>query len=329
MDLILRGDIEDVTPIFDPDAGYTYCPALRDRGIYDCEGLEDALRELAREGILKAELYDKMAVCSRCGSHRLIVKPICPYCGSIRFERITVLEHLPCGYSGPERDFMTPAGDLVCPKCGKKLKAIGVDYIRTAGIFHCLDCGELFSLPGLRFVCANCGKDSAFNDLRFLEVYRYRVVPEKVRSIKGMAILEEAATKIARESSADDSIIFSGPGATVKGVSGMNQEFTYTLRRPDTPIPLAVIDVVLPGSEFGKDNLLKFFAKAFDANAKEWILVVPREIEEKLREAASRYGIKLVVIDDPEEIPEKIMTLIRDSADGERVLRRLDRKRPT
>lgn len=84
------------------------------------------------------------------------------------------------------------------------------------------------------------------------------------------------------------------------------------LRNPDTPIPLAVIDVILPGSEFGKHDLLRFFAKAFDANAKESVLVVPRGIEEELRELASRYGIRLVVIDDPKEIPEKIIALIRD-----------------
>lgn len=222
IDLVLWGIVEDITPTLDPDVGYTYCPALRERGISECEGLEEVLKELAREGILKAEPFDKMAVCGRCGSHKLIIRPVCPYCGSIRFEKVVIIEHLPCGYSGPETDFLTPTGDLVCPKCGKRLKAIGVDYLKTADLYHCLDCGEFFSLPEMRFICMNCGKNNTSKDLRFLEVYRYRVVPEKVRSIKGMAILKEAASKIAGEVSANGSFIFSGPGAIVKGVSGID-----------------------------------------------------------------------------------------------------------
>lgn len=37
--------------------------ALIDVGIVTCEGLEDVFKDLAKKGLLKAEVYDSIAVC--------------------------------------------------------------------------------------------------------------------------------------------------------------------------------------------------------------------------------------------------------------------------
>ncbi len=315
MDLILSGNLQEIVPVFDPDEGFTYCPVLEEMGIRDCEGLEDVLRELTREGILRAELHDNIAVCGRCGSHRLIIRPVCPYCGSINFNRTTVIEHLACGYSGPETDFKTPSGEMICPKCGKKLRAIGVDYLRTADVYLCSDCGEFFSLPELKFVCADCGKENSVKDLRIERVYRYRVVLERIRSLEEASFLNELASRML-----ELGMTVEGPGAKVKGVSGIEQGFTFVIRSPREPIPLAVIDIVPPGKQLREEDLLRFFAKAFDANAKYWILALPTKLDERLRDVAQRYGITLVESSGREEMVERLIRMLRELVAGERLL---------
>ena len=315
MDLILSGDLQELTPVFDPDEGFTYCPPLRELGITDCEGLAEVLRELAREGILRAELHDNIAVCGRCGSHRLVIRPVCPYCGSVNFRRTTVIEHLTCGYSGPETDFRTPSGEMVCPKCGKKLRAIGVDYLRTADVYLCSDCGEFFSLPELKFVCADCGNENSAKDLRIVRVYRYRVVPERLKSLEEASLLDELARRI-RELG----LLVEGPGAKVRGVSGIEQGFTFVIKSPDEPIPLAVIDVVPAGRQLKEEDLLRFFAKAFDANARYWILALPTKLDEKLRSVAGRYGIALVESSGEEDLVRGLIRMLRDLAYKARLL---------
>ncbi len=315
MDLILSGELQELTPVFDPDVGFTYCPPLRDLGVLDCEGLEEVLRELAREGILRAELHDNIAVCGRCGSHRLVIRPVCPYCGSVNFRRTTVIEHLACGYSGPETDFRTPSGEMICPKCGKRLRAIGVDYLRTADVYLCSDCGEFFSLPELKFLCADCGKENSFKDLRIVRVYRYKVIPEKIRSLEEANLLNELASRI-RELG----LLVEGPGAKVRGVSGIGQGFTFVIKSPGEPIPLAVVDVVPAGRQLKEEDLLRFFAKAFDANARYWILALPTRLDDRLRDVAGRYGITLVESTGQEDLVEKVVQLLRDLAFKERLL---------
>ncbi len=315
MDLILSGDLREITPVFDPDEGFTYCPPLRELGILDCEGLEEVLRGLTREGILRAELHDNIAVCGRCGSHRLVIRPVCPYCGSVNFRRTTVIEHLACGYSGPETDFKTPSGEMVCPKCGKRLRAIGVDYLRTADVYLCSDCGEFFSLPELKFVCADCGKENSAKDLRIVRVYSYRVVPERVRSLEEVSLLNELASRI-RELG----LLVEGPGARVRGVSGIEQGFTFVIKSPDEPIPLAVIDIVPTGRQLKEEDLLRFFAKAFDANARYWILAVPTGLDDRLRDVARRYGITLIESSGQGDLVEGVVRALRGMTSREKLL---------
>ena len=314
MDLVLSGDLREVAPVFDPAEGFTYCPPLRELGISDCEGLEEVLRELAREGVLKAELHDSIAVCGRCSSHRLVIRPVCPYCGSVNFRRTTVIEHLACGYSGPETDFRTPSGEMVCPKCGKKLRAIGVDYLRTADVYLCSDCGEFFSIPELKFVCVDCGRENSPKDLRIVRVYSYRVVPERIRYLEETSLLNELVIKI-RELG----LLVEGPGARVRGVSGIEQGFTFVIKSPGEPIPLAVIDVVPAGRQLKEEDLLRFFAKAFDANAKYWILALPGKLDERLRDVAGRYGITLVE-SSGQDLVGRLIRMLRELASKERLL---------
>lgn len=286
--------------------------------------MEEALEDLVKEGILRAEPYVKLAVCGRCGSHKLIVRSVCPYCGSVKFERTSVIKHSLCGYSGLERDFLTPSGDLVCPKCGKRLKAIGVDYLRTSGLYHCKDCGREFSIPEMRYVCVDCGYENSSRDLKFIDVFRYSVVSEKIQELKESSRLIGVLNRVNEEISELEDLVLEGPEAVVKGVSGMDQRFTFVLRRKGAQTPLAVIDVVPPGREVKKEDLIRFFAKAFDANPKMWILVVPRGLDDEFKEVVERhYRIRVIEIGDLGELPEKILEIIReilrkeDSAGGE------------
>jgi len=112
--------------------------------------------ELADGGYLKRRLFDRVHVCDRCASSRLNVREECPSCRSPNLATVALLHHLRCAYQGPEHDFRTTDGRLVCPKCSRELRHYGADYERSGTVQQCNDCRHVGSDPSVGFVCMDC-----------------------------------------------------------------------------------------------------------------------------------------------------------------------------
>ncbi|TCK06524.1 hypothetical protein [Phorcysia thermohydrogeniphila] len=150
---------------------------------------------LEEKRFLTGEFYEKVHFCNKCHFAFLNFMEVCPNCGSGDLTIENLIHHFPCAYVGPEEDFKK--GDtFVCPKCGRELKGLGVDFDRPATIYRCNHCRYVTQDPQVKTVCFYCGKESFPEDLilRTVKAYRLTALGENV-AIYGMESLLFTALK--------------------------------------------------------------------------------------------------------------------------------------
>jgi GGDEF domain-containing protein/RNA polymerase subunit RPABC4/transcription elongation factor Spt4 len=132
------------------------------------------LNILEENGSLIGTFYEKVHLCNECQCAFLNFMEVCPNCGSADLAQENLIHHFPCAYMAPEKDFVK--GDrLVCPKCKKQLKGLGVDYDQPSSIFRCNHCGYVTQDPEVKTICFNCGKESSPEDLILKTVKKYNI----------------------------------------------------------------------------------------------------------------------------------------------------------
>ena len=72
---------------------------------------------------------------------------------------------------------------LICPKCHKKLRHIGVDYDRPAVIYSCNDCENSFTTPVTKATCCYCQSTYPVNALVPRDVVDYEITEEGIRML--------------------------------------------------------------------------------------------------------------------------------------------------
>lgn len=95
-------------------------------------------------------------VCPKCQHTHLIYQEVCPNCGSNNLDYEPVIHHFSCANISPEHTYMV-GGQLICPKCHKTLRHIGIDYDRPASLYRCNDCEQTFLNADTTAQCAYCG----------------------------------------------------------------------------------------------------------------------------------------------------------------------------
>ena len=155
--------------------GYTY-PEISE--ILGCKpGDEVAMLEfLADAGCLERELFDKIDLCPFCLHSNLRLRRLCPHCRSSLIMKKEVLHHFRCGWIGIEED--TRHGtDLVCPKCKKHMRHIGVDYERASQSYYCTTCQKIFAQPLEEFLSVPCGRQIAKDGTMMQPIFVYTMTP--------------------------------------------------------------------------------------------------------------------------------------------------------
>ncbi len=160
----------DLTPFVDRHARLSYTYPFVSLQLEDeaQNKILDILKQGVRDGFLREEqMLDKIHVCDACHSAHHNIRETCLQCNGIDLKVQDLIHHFQCAYIGPETDFMQEyTDDLICPKCQKILRHIGVDYDKPSHIFNCNTCSEHFQNPVFTYNCVDCGKVS---DIRHLQ----------------------------------------------------------------------------------------------------------------------------------------------------------------
>lgn len=117
--------------------------------------------------------------CPKCMHSHLVYLETCPECGSNILDYEQVIHHFPCANISPEHTYMV-GGQLICPKCHKVLRHIGIDYDRPASLYHCQNCGKTFLHPDTKAMCTNCGTVSDVSELYPHDVHEIEITQDGI-----------------------------------------------------------------------------------------------------------------------------------------------------
>jgi CheY-like chemotaxis protein len=143
--------------------------------------------EIEKYGVLSRELYDSGLACPSCGSLKVSIKINCSSCGSMNIEKGEAVEHLHCGHIDKVGEFVK-GEKMICPKCKRELKTLGVDYRKKGLFFKCGKCGIVMPSPTYVYTCGGCGESSNADRLDIKKFFTFVV------DVKGKDLLDAWVT---------------------------------------------------------------------------------------------------------------------------------------
>jgi len=174
--------------------GYVY-PAVR--ALFDLEAGDefDLLDGLEDANLIRGDLVDRIHLCPFCRHYQVNFREICPDCQSLRIQEERTIHHFRCAYVGREKEFLK--GNLLrCPKCGREIRHIGVDYDKPAANLWCRDCSSNFAEPMVSCFCLNCARSFAPDSALPMLVKSYSLTNNGKQAAEAGFIPETGLTEI-------------------------------------------------------------------------------------------------------------------------------------
>jgi DNA-binding response OmpR family regulator/predicted RNA-binding Zn-ribbon protein involved in translation (DUF1610 family) len=147
------------------------------------EQLASTLKILAEMKILEEEPSRSVIACPDCTSVTSTLILECPECESTQMTKEEALEHFNCGNIDFRSKYDKGEGSLVCPKCGKKLKVIGVDYRKIENLYRCSN-KHVFGQPNFKFACSKCGGRFPLEETRIEMLHNYNLTDSGRQMLK-------------------------------------------------------------------------------------------------------------------------------------------------
>lgn len=128
---------------------------------------------LEAQKLIVGEFISHCRLCCQCHCAFLNFKEICPQCKSEDISSEELIHHFKCAHVAKKSAFQQ-RDTLICPKCDKELKHIGVDYDKPSVISHCNHCSADFQEAEVLTECFNCHSTAAPEDQINREIKSYR-----------------------------------------------------------------------------------------------------------------------------------------------------------
>ncbi len=138
--------------------GYTY-PLVDAIAGEDENSMFHALEMLEHQRLISGRFVTKAHFCAHCDCAFMNFKEACPQCHSEDIDSQQLIHHFKCSYVGEEQEYQKDNA-LVCPKCDRALKHIGVDFDKPSVIHRCNQCNNRFQEAIVLTECFNCGRTS-------------------------------------------------------------------------------------------------------------------------------------------------------------------------
>jgi len=132
------------------------------------------LNQMADLGYVKKKAVDKVHSCNQCSGGYLIYRECCPKCGTADIKTSDLIHHFACANVSPEEDYIIE-DELICPKCNKTLRHIGVDYDKPSTMHTCNHCHHEFQEAQVNALCVDCGYDNELSQLGLEYMYSYTI----------------------------------------------------------------------------------------------------------------------------------------------------------
>lgn len=289
----------EIRPQRDPVTGDYVLSGVETFGIPDASLL---FEELERHSIVEKYQISSVPSCPKCEHSSFSVDYVCPFSQHRNLQQGTMIVHYDCSHTDSEARFKS-GDELVCPKCGRKLKLLGVDYHRTDRVYYCSGCGRYFGMPTIELRCNTCGKVSWIDQTRMIPVFAYRI-NERLRSeLAAYCSLETPLLNLFKRLGYD----VSTPKA-LKGLSGVEHTIDIYASKEGSQI---AVDILSGIRDVSAEAVAGFFAKTYDAKPARAILVAVPKLSQEGQRLATLYGLETVEGENSDQVVENLGTLLR------------------
>jgi hypothetical protein len=298
---ILKKDLKRFKPSFEPVLGFHYKEIER----YSLEEQIQFLESLDKLGVVSCRPTETILKCKYCNFHSLSIRLVCTSCRSSNIIYGTLIEHDLCANVDFDNNYITSDGTLVCTKCDKKLKAVGVDYSKPGYFYKCLECKSLLPDIDKHYTCLKCGEASAADELDLLQLHTFTVNSEKLVELlndpnRMLSIVEEL-DRVGIKSIFSDSVV---------GVSQIRHTFDLVVYNKKN-VPILVMDIIEPDQRMEMKNapildsiqsdhrreeasVLSFIAKSIDVNISNKVIIAIPSLKKNLKSLTNLNGIIVV-----------------------------------
>lgn len=141
------------------------------------------LKEAVEEGLMEQTVVDKVNLCKDCQGSYLNFREVCPKCHGLDLTAEPLVHHFRCAHVAPESDFKE-GFDMVCPKCDREMRHIGIDYDKPSEIILCNNCNHHTQNPLMEASCVDCGSVMNLERIDTIEICQYHLNPKGEQLVK-------------------------------------------------------------------------------------------------------------------------------------------------
>lgn len=267
--------------------------------VYDLFGIEvpeEEMRYYLERGYIEVVRDVSLPACSICGD--VCIRPwlACPECNSTNIEKKDLMVHYDCNYMGSEEEFKQSVPvTYKCPKCGKELKRVGIDYGRPGFGYICRDCRSVFQIPLIWLVCEKEHK-SKVDGLIIKKYPIYRLSDEVKKLLPIYNIVEDLVGELSSHGLRAEGFKY------VKGMSGT----TYTIPIFIDGSPSIIVEFGL-SEEIDERYPFMMVIEALDIPNSIMFLILPFDFKPELESVLNPEKIKIIKIKDLESSKDKII----------------------
>jgi hypothetical protein len=178
LDYMYTRDVKSLTPHVDMNSaiGYTWPEISVNFESHEESQAMEILEWAEKEGFIWPDFQDRIYLCNNCSCGYLMYREVCPHCNSANINSEDLVHHFPCAHVAPLSDFKNKVDNtLVCPKCSKSLRHIGVDYDKPSVINHCNSCDKSFQDFYIKAKCLSCRQDVDVQLLISKAIFNYKL----------------------------------------------------------------------------------------------------------------------------------------------------------
>lgn len=289
LELLAENKISAFEPVFAPRPdGWVSYPVVETQLGVDAEYAQRLLDDLHRIGYLERHFGERFLFCPVCNEHNLRWIILCPKCASPNLVRVRLLRHRTCNWTGPEKEFQRK-NDRVCPKCRAELFLVGSDYDDLGIRYQCENCRELTRTPVEMWHCPNCNRTFPKDGVREVILYRYVLDPAQVAKLRLERIPRAKVKEILKREGYDVQ-----ESARLTGKSGAEHTVDILATKHTGPLEhRIVVGVASAERAVDSEEVIKLYAKAYDVNAEDIILIALPHLSEDAAQFAQNYHIRV------------------------------------